>query len=211
MGQRLRKLKPFVGMGSAILAASLVASCSGGDFGPLQPAPEDLCKCLTIEPGIADYRHNAKHATIPNIAAQEVTVEIILSWAPHSPPPAPDAPRSGRELEVFHVANAFLQNASVNGADCDVVMEISHTPDRNAARVIVETPVDSGYCSARQNIQSQLKQRGFRLDARNGGELPQPLAIEVTGLAFEDFDHNRGTGHIGTLWELHPAIVTLKP
>src|SRR6266851_9984738 len=33
---------------------------------------------------------------------------------------APDAPRTGRELQVFHVASAFLQEASVNAADCDV-------------------------------------------------------------------------------------------
>ena len=40
--------------------------------------------------------------------------------------------------------------------------------------------------------------------------LPQPFLITVQGLAFEDFEHNRGTALIATTWELHPAIVTLR-
>jgi hypothetical protein len=31
------------------------------------------------------------------------------------------------------------------------------------------------------------------------------------GLAFEDFDHNRGSAQVATIWELHPAIVNLLP
>jgi hypothetical protein len=189
-----------------ILLPLAFVSCKGQDFGVLQPTPKDLCKCLAIEPDIADYRHLAKHVPIPNVAAQEVTVAIILTW-PEDPIIPPDAPRTGRELEVFHIADAFLQNASVNAVDCDVVMEISQTADKSSPRMIVETPVDSEYCSARQNLQAQLKQHGFRLDSQHGGELSQALPVDVIGLAFEDFDHNRGA--VATLWELHPAIVTL--
>jgi hypothetical protein len=196
--------------GATILLVVIVFSCKGQDYGVLQPTPEDLCKCLPIEPDIADYRHLAKHVPIPNIAVQEVTVETILGWA-QDPLIPPDAPRTGRELEVFHIATGFLQNASVNAADCDVVMEVSQVPDKNAARMIVETPVDSEYCSARQNIQGQLKQHGFRLDSQHGGELPQALSVDVVGMAFEDFEHDRGTAQVGTLWELHPAIVNLHP
>ena len=122
----------------------------------------------------------------------------------------PDAPRSGRENNVFHVATAFVQTASVNSADCDVTMEISATPEKNAARVVVETPVNSEFCSARQNIQAQLKNHKFRLDSQHGGELPQALPAQIIGMAFEDFEHNRGSAQVGTLWELHPAIVTLQ-
>jgi hypothetical protein len=28
-------------------------------------------------------------------------------------------------------------------------------------------------------------------------------------MAFEDFEHNRGSAQVATLWELHPAIVTI--
>jgi len=189
-----------------ILVALAIVSCSGQDFGFLQPTPKDLCKCLPIEPDIADYRHLAKHVPIPNIAAQEVSVEIILTWS-QDPVIPPDAPRTGREQEVFHIANAYLQNASVNALDCDVSMEISHTADKTAPRMIAETPVDSEYCAARQNLQAQLKQHGFVLDSQHGGELPQALPVDVVGMAFEDFEHDRG--HVATLWELHPAIVTL--
>jgi hypothetical protein len=189
-----------------ILVTLPIVSCSGQDFGFLQPTPKDLCKCLPIEPDIADYRHLAKHVPIPNIVPQEVSVGIILTWS-EDPVIPPDAPRTGRELQVFHIANAYLQNVSVNALDCDVSMEISHTADKSSSRMIVETPVDSEYCSARQNLQAQLKQHGFRLDSQHGGELPQALPVDIVGLAFEDFEHNRGS--VATLWELHPAIVTL--
>jgi hypothetical protein len=206
MSYRFNSLEQICWTGITILAILPIASCSGQDFGFLQPTPKDLCKCLPIEPDILDYRHLAKHVPIPNIVAQEVSVEVILAW-PQDPFIPSDAPRSGRELEVFHIANAFLQNASVNAADCDVSMEISHTADKSSPRMIVETPVDSEYCGARQNIQAQLKQHGFRLDSQNGGELPQALPVDGLGMAFEDFEHGRGP--VATLWELHPAIVTL--
>ena len=189
------------------LMAAVMASCSGQDFGFLQPTPEDLCKCLPAQPDIVDYRHAAKHVPISNLLPQEVSVGTILNW-PQDVFIPPDAPRAARELQVFHIANAFLQNASVNALDCDVSMEISQTADKSSLRMIVETPVDSEYCSARQKIQAQLAQHGFRLDSQHGGELPQALAVDVVGMAFEDFEHDRGP--VATLWELHPAIVTLQ-
>jgi len=201
-------VKQFILIRSITLLALLCAACNGTDYGVLQPNPEDLCKCLPIEPDIADFRHLEKHVPIPNIAAQEIGVDTILSWT-QDEFVAPDAPRTGRELQVFHVANAFLQVASVNAADCDVVFEISMTPDKNAPRVIVETPVDNEFCSARQNAQSQLAKHGFKLDSQHGGELPQALPVSVLGMAFEDFEHNRGSAQVATLWELHPAIVTI--
>ena len=206
MGGKLKRLEQIYLTGMTILAALVIVSCSGQDFGIFQPTPEDLCKCLPLEPDIADYRHVAKHVPIPNIVAQEVSVEIILTW-PQDLVIPPDAPRTGRELEVFHIANAFLQNASLNALDCDVSKEISQTADKSSPRMIVETPVDSEYCGARQNMQAQLKQHGFRLDSQHGGELPQALPVDVVGMAFEDFEHDRGA--VATLWELHPAIVTL--
>jgi hypothetical protein len=112
---------------------------------------------------------------------------------------------------VFHLANAFLQESSVNAADCDVHFEISQAADKTAPRVIVETPVDSEYCSARQKAQSELAAHGFRLDSQHGGELPQALSVEVLGMAFEDFDHNRGSAQVATIWELHPATVSILP
>jgi hypothetical protein len=138
----------------------------------------------------------------------EITVDTILAW-PQDALVLPDAPRSGREFQVFHVAQAFVQNVSLNGGDCDVDLEISATADKTAHRVIVETPVDTEYCGARKNIQSQLAQHGFQLDGNHGGELPQALPADILGMAFEDFEHNRGSAQVTTLWELHPAIVTL--
>jgi len=206
--QRVQPLKKILLICIITFFALLSASCNGGSYGIVQPNPEDLCKCLPLEPDILDFRHIAKHVPIPAIAAQEIGVDTILSWTQDTFV-APDAPRTGRELQVFHVATAFLQETSVNGADCDVHFEISMTADKNAPRVIVETPVDSEFCSARQTAQSQLAKHGFKLDSQHGGELPQALPISVLGMAFEDFDHTRGSVHVATIWELHPAIVTI--
>jgi hypothetical protein len=139
----------------------------------------------------------------------EIDVNTILGWPEDPVPLPPDQPRTGRELQVFHVAQAFLQEASVNAADCDVHFEISQTTEKSAPRVIVETPVESEYCSARQSAQSQLAKHGFRLDSQHGGELPTALPVQVMGMAFEDFDHNRGSAQVATIWELHPAVVKI--
>lgn len=192
---------------TALLCLGYVHCGANSQLGVVEP--NDICNCLPIEPDIADYRHLAKHVPLPTVTPQEVSVTDILSWDHGLPVLPPDAPRSGRELQLFHVANVYLQNASVNSGDCDVHLEISQTPDRNAPRVVVETPVDTEYCSARQAIQSQLAKHGFRLDATHGGDLPQAIPAQVTGMAFEDFEHNRGSAQVATLWELHPAIVTL--
>lgn len=186
----------------------IAGSCSGQDFGVFQPSPEDLCKCIPIEPDIADFRHPAKHQPIPDMQPLEIGVDTILRW-PQDAFVAPDAPRTGRELQVFQIASAFLQEASVNAADCDVHFEISQAADKTAPRVIVETPIDSEFCSARQNAQAQLAKHKFRLDSQHGGELPQALPAEILGMAFEDFDHNRGSAQVATIWELHPSIVTI--
>ena len=205
MSSRLQALSCFALAAGLWLVAN---SCSGQDFGVLQPSPQDLCKCIPIEPDIADFRHVAKHQPIPTMQPVEVTVAEILSW-PQDAFVAPDAARTGRELQVFHVANAFLQEASVNAADCDVHFEISATADKAAPRVIIETPVDTEFCSARQSAQAQLAKHNFRLDSQHGGEIPQALPVQVLGMAFEDFDHNRGSTQVATIWELHPATVTI--
>jgi hypothetical protein len=71
---------------------------------------------------------------------------------------------------------------------------------------------DSGgseYCSARQKVQSQLAKHSFRLDSQHGGELENALPVEITGMAFEDFERNRGSAQVATVWELHPAILNI--
>lgn len=166
----------------------------------------DICNCLPLEPDALDYRHAAKHVPLPNGTPQEIDVNTILTW-PQDPILPIDQPRIGRELQLMHVATAYLENASLNTGDCDIHLEISQTPDKNAPRVVVETPVDTEYCTARQNLQNQLKQQGFQLDSQHGGELPRPLRVSVLGLPFEDFEHGRGSAQVATLWELHPAIV----
>jgi hypothetical protein len=195
--------KKWLALEAVLLLVFVSISCS------VLSHVESICNCVPVLPDVADYRHAAKHVPLPSGTPLQVTVDTILSW-PETPILPPDQPRFGRELQLIEVATAYLENASVNPGDCDIHMEISQTPDKNASRVIIETPVDSEYCSNRQYIQSHLQQLGFQLDVNHGGDLPTPVAISVLGLPFEDFEHpdQRGTVHVATLWEVHPAVVT---
>ena len=186
----------------ATVVLSLMASCGGGG--------RDPCHCTPAASDTQDFRHAEKHVPLPAVPPTETTVAQILSW-PLGPDPAGNAPRTGRELILYHIANAYLENARIVSSDCDFHLEISDVRDPSAARIIVETPNDSEYCPARQANQSGLAHHGFEIMAVDAtqSELPQPLAVSVLGLAFRDFEHIRGSAQVATTWELHPAVVTL--
>lgn len=169
----------------------------------------DLCNCSPSGPLGTDYRTVAKHVDLPQVTPIEVTVSDILKFPLISPQPAFDAPRQGRELNLYHVSDAFVQFVWLVGSDCDVHAEISASADKNAPRMIVETPHMDSYCTARHNLAAQLNARGVFVDVV-GKEVDPPLPAEILGLAFQDDPHNRGTAQVATLWELHPAVVTLK-
>lgn len=198
-----------------LLAAVLVALAScGGNAGSSKNTPSgastaasgyDVCNCAPTETDAQDYRHSAKHVPLPTSAPQDITVADILGWQQDTQE-QPDAPRSGRELQFFHIAQAYLQNVYINPGDCDIHFEISDTADPNAPRVIVETPSDSEYCPARQAVQQAIATRGLTFPL--AGDLTPPITVDVVGLAFEDFGHTRGSPRVATVWELHPAIVT---
>ena len=203
--------KPAHVVTGLVLLAGLAISCTSVNLGEVQPV--DICQCIALDLGI-EYRHAEKHVAISGFPATDLTITTMYTW-PQIDPLILDPPRTGNELLAFHIGVAFLQEAHINSGDCDIHLEISETSAKNARRVIVETPVDAGYCGARKNIQTQLAQHGFRLDAEHGGELPQGLPADVVGMAFQDFDHNaiglgRGSNQVQTVWELHPATVTLK-
>ena len=71
---------------------------------------------------------------------------------------------------------------------------------------------DGEYCASRKLIQGQLAQHGFQIRPvrASEAELPQALQVSVVGLAFRDFEHNRGSVEVGTPWELHPATVMVQ-
>ena len=134
----------------------------------------------------------------------------MLTW-PQTPVPAPDAPRSGRELQLFHIGKAFVQRTFEVQSDCDIHLEISGVADKGAARAIAEIPSDAEYCQTRQSIQAQLAAHKFTIGTNQDlGEIDPAIPIDVTGLAFEDEPHpTRGSALVKTIWELHPAIAKL--
>lgn len=182
-----------------------VISCGGGS---------SICHCTPTASVSQDFRHAEKHVPLPNVTPVETTVAQILSWA-LGPDPIDTTPRTGQELILYHIGNAYLQSARLISFDCDVHLEISDTPSKTALRVIVETPIDSEYCSSRKALQHALAQHNFQLryidqPQISQAELPQALPVSVLGLAFRDFEHNRGSQDVGTPWELHPAEVTIQ-
>jgi hypothetical protein len=185
------------------------ASCGGGR------TANDICHCTPTASDSQDFRHAEKHVPLPNQAPAEITVSQILAWAP-GPDPTDSTPRFGRERTLYHIASAYLQNARVINFDCDVHLEISQTGDKTAPRVIVETPIDSEYCQSRTALEEGLAQHNFQLRYISNqdvsqAELPRPIPVSVLGLAFRDFEHNRGSAEVGAPWELHPAEVTVLP
>ena len=137
---------------------------------------------------------------------QEITVADVLGWAKTSGQSF-NAPRGGRELQLFHIARAYLQNVWVVKDDCDLHMELSNTPEATAPRIVVETPIDAAYCPARVSLNEALKLKGLSMTWGTVNAIP----VSVTGMAFEDYDHIRGSQYVGTAWELHPAVVTVLP
>ena len=201
----MRAKKPFLIL-LPPLCALLVVTWSCGGVGRTQP---DLCNCSPSASSSTDYRTAAKHILLPSQTATEITVSDLLNFPLIQPQPAFDAPRTGPELNLYHISTAFVQFVRVVGSDCDVHVEISDTPDKSAPRAIVETPRNGTYCAARLNLMLQLNKRGIIIDDA-GQEVSPPLPAQVVGLAFQDFPHARGTAQVATLWELHPAIVSLK-
>jgi hypothetical protein len=184
---------------------------SGTPTPALQENPatvQTVCNCISTESASSDFRHDAKHVPIRgDQTPNEISVDDILNWAP-GPEPGFSDPRSGRELQVFHVAQAFVQFIWLVPNDCDIHMEISATPDKNAPRVIVETPVDGEFCPARQGLVTGFARFGAMVSV-NGFETAAGIPVDVTGMAFRDFSHPRGTAHVATFWELHPATVNV--
>jgi len=192
----------------ALLLFVVAVSCGGGQ------SLYDICGCVPSSPDTKDHRHDEKHVPIPDENPVDITVGTIVGWPIDSTLLPATAPRAGRELQVFHIGHAFLQAVRVEHSDCDIHMEIADTADKLAPRVIVETPVDSEYCTARQGIQLQLSQHGVFIGREPVGSPPQEISpaipADVVGLAFEDNPHlNRGSAQVVTIWELHPAIVRL--
>ena len=194
-----------------LLMLAWTGSCGGGDA---KSSNDAICHCTPTAPDSQDFRHAEKHVPLPDTTPIETTVAEILTWPP-GPDPTDSTPRNDRELNLYHIATAYLQNARLMSFDCDVHLEISDVPDKTAPRVIVETPIDSEYCDNRKALQNSLSQHGFQLQyiddsALSQAELPQALPVSVIGLAFRDFEHSRGSKEAETPWELHPAEVTLQ-
>ena len=190
--------------------AFVAMSCGAGDDSSSESSRDPICNCTAANPESSDYRHAAKHVNLPGGTAEDTSMEEILSWSPISPEPSHEQARSNRENQLFHIPRAYLQFAWQNSGDCDLHLEISETTSKTAPRIIVETPIEESYCSARIALKNALKTLQDVELGPNSGEIT-PVPIEVRGLAFQDRDHKRGTDMVKTVWELHPAVVTVLP
>ncbi len=196
-------------------AAAFVASCND----PARPGRRQgtlietslLCSCKPTHIAPDDWRIEFKNGSIPATPPTVASVADILAW-PEGPEPGPRTPRFGRELTAVRVQTAYLQSAFLRRADCDLHLEVSDRPEKNAPRVIIETPGRVEYCSSRSKMFADLQQHGIALRDVNQ-ELAAPLRVEILGTPFRDEAHPfwfaRGSRHVATLWELHPAVVTI--
>jgi len=165
----------------------------------------DVCGCKPRSEKTTDYRYFQKHIPLPDMQPQTVSVQEMLSWD-QSANLKNDAPRRGRELQLVTIPRAYVQFAWAYRGDCDIHIEISETPDKDAPRAIVETPIGAEYCPARKTFQSALREHGVELSVLQQ-EVPEPFPVTVRGLPYQDAKHKRGSRYVATVWEIHPAIV----
>jgi hypothetical protein len=165
----------------------------------------DVCGCKPRDEKPTDYRFAAKHIPLPDMQPQTISVQEMLGWD-QSANLRNDAPRKGRELQLVTIPRAYVQFAWAYRGDCDIHIEISETPDKDAPRAIVETPVDPEYCAARKTLQSALSDHGVELSVLQQ-EVSNPFPVSVRGLPYQDAKHKRGSVHVATVWEIHPAIL----
>ena len=203
----------------ALLISTLLFSNACNDParpGKKQGKPIDatlLCNCKPAHITKDDWRIEFKNGSLPQGEPSEITVAAILAW-PDGPEPGPRTARSARELTLYRVRKAYLQSVFLRRSDCDLHLEVSEEPAKNAHRIIVETPGTSDYCPARSNMAADLQRQGITLTSLNQ-ELSQPLTVEIVGVPFRDQAHPvwfaRGSDQVTSLWELHPAIVKVLP
>lgn len=165
----------------------------------------DVCDCKPRDEKPTDYRYAVKHIALPSGEPKNITVDEVLAWE-QGPDPKSDAPRKGRELQLMMIPRAYVQFAWAYRGDCDIHIEISATPDKDAPRIVVEIPVDPEYCPARKTLQSALRDHGGELSVLQQ-EVAEPFPVTVRGLPYQDFDHKRGSKHVATVWEIHPAVL----
>ncbi len=148
---------------------------------------------------------------------------ILTEWAPlrltHRDD---DAPRTGRELEVFSLLG-WVRRARDN-EDGDLHVTLTGRPDApRDSCIVAEIPAARfgvAYQKAREELFSLL--RGARF--RKTGELRAPVLLRFTGAAFFDGNHQKGgrrrshaEGHgdcnasASALWELHPVYKVEPP
>lgn len=175
--------------------------------------PAVLCACKPTHITKDDWRIEFKNGSLPTVKPEETSVEAILHWR-EGPEPGPRSARTGKELVLYRIPKAYLDTVFFRSSDCDLHLEVSETPNKNAPRMIIETPGTTEYCEPRASVFVDLHRRGITITDVNQ-ELSQPLEVEVTGVPFRDQAHPvwfaRGSERVATLWELHPAIVKILP
>ena len=212
----MRKLSYF---GIALLALAALFFLAYSD--PARPGNKRgkaidtslLCGCKPTHITKDDWRIEFKNDSLPDQPAKDLSIAGILAW-PEGREPGARTPRSASEQILYRVQKAYLQSVFLRRSDCDLHMEVSETPEKNAPRVIIETPGNAQYCEARSTLYSGLRERGITVADLNQ-ELTKPLLVEIIGVPFRDESHpvwfSRGSDKVATLWELHPAIVKLSP
>jgi hypothetical protein len=206
-----------VGLGAILCSLLFLSACHDpARPGKKQGSPINtalLCACKPTHITKDDWRIEFKNGDLPNGLPEETSAAAILKWS-EGPEPGPRTPRSGNELKLYRIRKAYLQTVFFRKSDCDFHLEVSETSDKNAPRMIIETPGAKEYCPARTQIYTELQRRGIGVTDLNQ-ELTSPLPVEIVGVAFRDQAHPvwfaRGSDKVATLWELHPATVRMLP
>jgi hypothetical protein len=186
------------------------------------------------EPDERHYRWLAKVDTsLAGAAAIPASVtDMLAGWAPLKLTARDaDAPRRGRELQVYQVTG-WVRRVHQNPDDDDLHLELTAGPaSPRDSCIVAEIPdprAGSVYGQARADLERLLGRPKFR----SKGRLRVPVLLQVIGAAFFDGKHQKrvpgATGKKSTrptyaeghrdchaspsaLWEMHPVYRVARP
>jgi hypothetical protein len=170
------------------------------------------------------YRGDVKHRARGAETGQSISVSDMYRFpdvavdAVNAPENKHRAMPGSNETETFTL-DALLQQAKVEGNDCEIHLEFSQTAGAQTRRVIVEVPPDADVHSDYQTILRLIHSRFPKVKVL-GPDVPfrfaKPVHMKITGLGFFDGVHKHfaqteggngghGSQAVQTFWELHPA------
>lgn len=181
-------------------------------------AQTEECNC-GVTKGTKHPRQEIKDRSIPSSlnSAQSTTINEMISWDVPKNPKLKGKQTDPKENSLYTLTG-IARLIKIDPEDCDFQIEVSADNQNMGNRIIAEIPNTKEYCSLREKLLKDLKDKDNITINGKSTILKGGVAIKLTGFAFWDasFYTNKaaalqqGKGHgskdVKTLWEIHPVV-----